>query len=72
MCAFITLEDFIIRASAHKFFTIIMQTMQVTQAMSFLKAKPKTILDIGCDHIAPSMTVLLSIDALHLQRPMHN
>jgi hypothetical protein len=40
--------------------------MQVTQATSFPKTKPKIIFDIGCDHLAPSMPIVLSIDALHL------
>ncbi len=40
--------------------------------MNFPKPKPKTIFDIGYDNLAPSMAIILSIDALHLQRPMHN
>jgi hypothetical protein len=40
----------------------------MTQAMSFLEVKPKTILDIGCDHLA----IILSIHALHLQRLVHS
>jgi hypothetical protein len=43
-----------------------MQTLQMTQAMSFPKAKPKSILDIGYDHLTPSMAIILSIHALHL------
>ncbi len=31
------------------------------------KAKPKTIFDIGCGHLAPSMATVLSIHALRLQ-----
>jgi hypothetical protein len=41
-----------------------MQTLQVIQATSFPKAKPKTI--ISCDNLAPSMAIILSIHALHL------
>jgi len=38
----------------------------MTQVTSFAKVKPKTILDIGCDHLAPSMAIILCIHALHL------
>jgi hypothetical protein len=66
MCALITLEDFIAKANAHEIFTIIMKTPQMTQVTSFAEVKPKTILDIGCDHLAPSMAIILCIHALHL------
>jgi hypothetical protein len=36
--------------------------------MNFPEAKAKTIINIGCDHLAPSMAIILSIHALHLQR----
>jgi len=52
MCALITLEDFIAKTNAHEVLTIIMQTLQVTQAISFPKVKHKIILDIGCDNLA--------------------
>ncbi len=70
MCALITLEDFIVKTNAHEVLTIIMQTLQVTQAISFPKVKHKIILDIGCDNLARNMATILSIHALHLQRPM--
>jgi hypothetical protein len=44
----------------------------VTQAMSFLKAKPKIVLDISCNHLAPRMAIIFSIHALHLQRLVRN
>jgi hypothetical protein len=66
MCALITLKKFIAKFSAHKVLTIIMQALQMTQAMNFLEVKPKIIFDIGCDHLAPSMAIILSIHALHL------
>jgi hypothetical protein len=44
--------------------------MQVTQAMSLLEAQPKSIFDISCDHLAPSMAIIHSIHALHFQRAM--
>jgi hypothetical protein len=72
MCAFTTPKYFIVKANVHKVLTLVMQALQVTQATSFPEAKPKTILDIGCDHLTPSMAIILSIYALHLQRPMHN
>jgi hypothetical protein len=72
MCALTTLTDFITKASVHKVLIVVMQTPQVTQATSFLEAQVKIILDIGCDHLAPSMAIILSIHALHLQRPMHS
>jgi hypothetical protein len=40
----------------------------VTQATSFPEVKPKIILNMGCDHLAPSMAIILSIHALNLQR----
>jgi hypothetical protein len=40
--------------------------MQVTQATSLLEIKPKFVFDIGCDHLAPSIPIVLSIHALHL------
>jgi hypothetical protein len=46
--------------------------MQVTQAMNLPEIKPKFVFDIGCDHFAPSMPIILSIHALHLQRPMNS
>jgi hypothetical protein len=48
-----------------------MQTPQVTQATNFRKSKPKIIFDIGCDNLAPSMAIILSTHALHLQRQVH-
>jgi hypothetical protein len=68
MCALTALEDFIARANAHKVIIVILETLQITQAMSFLEVKPKIILNIGCDDLAPSMAIILSIHALHLQR----
>jgi hypothetical protein len=44
--------------------------MQVTQAMSLLEAQPKNNFNIGCDHYAPSMAIILSVHALHFQRAM--
>jgi hypothetical protein len=66
MCALIALEDFITRTNVHEVFTIIMKTPQVTQVTNFPKTKPKIILDIGYDHLAPSMAIILCIHALHL------
>jgi hypothetical protein len=68
MCALTTLEDFITQSNANKVFTIVMQKPQVTQATSFPEAKPKIILNIGCDHLAPSMAIIFSIHTLNLQR----
>jgi hypothetical protein len=66
MCAFITLEDFIVKGSAHKVLRVVLHTSQVTQAMSLPKAKPNFFFDISCDHLAPNMAIILSIHALHL------
>jgi len=68
MHAFITLEDFMARANAHKVIIVILETLQVTQAKSFLEVKPKIVLNIGCDHLTPNMAIILSIHALHLRR----
>jgi hypothetical protein len=45
--------------------------MQVTQATSLLEVQPKTIFDIGYDHLAPSKAIIHSIHALHFQRAMN-
>jgi len=65
-----TPKDFIAKAKMHKVFTIILHTIEVTQATSLLEAKPKTIFDIGYDHLTLSMAMVLPIHALHLQKPM--
>jgi hypothetical protein len=72
MCALTTPKDFIVRANAHKILTLLMQTSQMTQATSFLETKPKTIIDIGCDHLASNMAIIFSIHALHLRRLVRN
>jgi hypothetical protein len=46
--------------------TIKLHIMQVTQTMILFEAKAKTILDIGCDHLGPSMAIILFVHALHL------
>jgi hypothetical protein len=66
MNALVVIEDFIVEAKTHKVLIIIMDTTQVTQATSLLEAKPKTIFDIGCDHLAPNMAIVLFVHALHL------
>jgi hypothetical protein len=43
------LEGFITKGKAHKVFTIIVHTPQMTQAMSLPEVKPKQIIYIGCD-----------------------
>jgi hypothetical protein len=68
MCALIAPKDFIARGRVHKMFTIILHIMQVTQTTSLLETKPNIIFDIGCDHLAPRMAIILSIHALYLQR----
>ncbi len=65
---FTTPKDFIVKAKMHKVFVIILNTTQMTQATNLLEVNPKTIFDIGCDHLAPSMAAILSIHALHLGR----
>jgi len=65
-----TPKDFIAKAKMHKVFTIILHTIEVTQATSLLEAKPKPIFDIGYDHLTLSMAMVLPIHALHLQKPM--
>jgi hypothetical protein len=67
MCAFTAPEDFIARNSVHKVLIVICHIPQVTQVMNFFETKPKTIIDIGCDHLASSMTIIFSIHALHLR-----
>jgi len=47
-----------------KIFINILNTTQMTQAISLLKAKTKTIFYIGCDNLTLSMAIVLSIHAL--------
>jgi hypothetical protein len=54
MNAFTALEDFITEGRAYKILVITSHKTQVSQATSRLEAQPKTIFDIGCDHLAPS------------------
>jgi hypothetical protein len=67
MCAFISPEHFIAKGSLHKVLIVVLHTMQVTQATSLSKAKPKNVFDINCDDLAPSMAIIISIHALNLQ-----
>ncbi len=41
---------------------------QVPQAPSAYKSQTKTNLDVGGLHLAPSMTIVLVVHALHLSR----
>jgi hypothetical protein len=68
MCAFIVLENFIARGRVHKVLIIILHIMQVTQTTTLLETRPNLFFDMGCDHLAPNMAIILSIHALHLQR----
>jgi hypothetical protein len=47
-------------------FTVVQHTTQVTQIVSFYEPQAKTILKINCDHLGPTMAIVLSIHALHL------
>jgi hypothetical protein len=38
-----------------------MHTTQVTQTLNLLGTKTKIIFNIGCDHLRPSMAIILSI-----------
>jgi hypothetical protein len=40
----------------------------MTQATNLPKAKPKIVFDIGCDHLAPIMAIVLFIHALHFAK----
>jgi hypothetical protein len=40
--------------------------------MNIFETKPKTIFYISCDYFAPRMTIVLSIHAFHLRRPMNS
>jgi len=70
--AFITLEHFIAKGNVHKLLIVVLHTMQVTQAMSLLKDKPKTVFDITYDDLAPRMAIILSIHALNLHGLVNN
>jgi hypothetical protein len=64
MSAFTTPKRFHYENQSTKFFINILHTTQMTQAISLLKAKTKTIFYIGCDHLTLSMAIVLSIHAL--------
>jgi hypothetical protein len=42
--------------------------MQVPQTLIAYKSQTKIILDVGGFHLAPSMTIILAIHALHLSK----
>ncbi len=59
ICALTTPKHFIVRDNVHKVLIVDLHTMQVTQATSFLEAKPKIDFDISCENLAPSMAIIL-------------
>jgi len=61
-------KGFIVRGKAHKVLTIILHTTKVTQAMNLLEVQPKTIFNIGGDHLTPSMAIVLFVHVLHFGR----
>jgi hypothetical protein len=65
MNAFTAPKGFIVKSRVHKVITIILHTTKVTQAMNLLEGEPKTIFNIGGDHLTPSMAIILSIHAMH-------
>jgi len=64
----IVLESFIVKGKVHKVITIILHTMQVTQAISLREAQPKIIFNINGDHLTSSMAIILFVHALHFER----
>jgi hypothetical protein len=68
MNALITLEGFFARGRTHKIFINILHTMKVTQAMNLFEVQPKTIFNIGGDHLSPSMAIVLFVHVLHFGR----
>jgi hypothetical protein len=66
MIALTTPKCFIASGRVHKVLTFILHTLQVTQATSLPKAKPKQKIYIGCDQLTPSMAIVLFVHALHL------
>jgi hypothetical protein len=70
MDALTTPKCFVASGKTHEVLTIILHTLQVTQAMSLIEIKPKHFFYIGCDQLTPSMVVVLSIHVLHLGRVM--
>jgi hypothetical protein len=59
MNVFTAPKGFIVKGKTHKVLTIILHTTKVTQATSLPKAQPKTIFNIGGDHLTPSMAIVL-------------
>jgi hypothetical protein len=46
-------------------FAKIIITMQVPQAPDVSKSQAKTVIDVGGFHLAPNMTIILAVHALH-------
>jgi hypothetical protein len=46
----------------------IITAMQVPQALGVFKSETKFFFDVGGFHLAPSMTIILVVHALHLSR----
>ncbi len=66
MGQFDILNIFVAKTQEHKALTIILYTMYLTQIANLLETKTKTVIDIGCDHLAPNVAIVVFILALHL------
>jgi hypothetical protein len=59
---------FVSNDKVEEMLTGIIITMQVPQAPSAFKFQTKIVLDVGGFHLAPSMTIVVVVHALHLFR----
>jgi hypothetical protein len=51
-----------------KLIIVSLDIKQMTQTMNFLEIEAKSIFDIGCDDLGPSVAIIFFIHALHLWR----
>jgi hypothetical protein len=65
MNALIAPKGFIAKGRMHKVLTIILHTIQVTQAKKILKVSPKIVFNIVGDHLTPIMAIIFFVHALH-------
>jgi hypothetical protein len=59
---------FVSNNKVEEMFVGIIIAMQVPQAPSASKSQTKIVLDVGGFHLAPIMTIIIAVHALHLSR----
>jgi len=66
MGRFDILNIFVAKTQEHKNLAIVLHTMYLTQIANLPKTETKTVIDTGCDHLAPNVAIILFILTFHL------